>query len=1239
MIEQNIQDMIVGKMTIRQVLQYAFRLKNDRKDFKIINEHIGQIMEELLLDKNILDKRFEQCSGGEQRRIAIAQELMSIQSPDFLFLDEPTTGLDSNSALLVMQCLRRLVDHNDHLTILVSIHAPSSDILNLFDQLYILAKGGVCIYFDSPTNLQSILEKNFEQELIIDQTTDQLDRPPIEIYLKIACQGIESPQVRKLANSCLHSEKLKRISSEMKNFCSIDNYPNNYKKFSLKDLWLQLQRMFLIVFMVDVRKLYSFIILLGIVIIILTSMFDNAMVTPNTCYSFIDDQILNETIRMEQCLERNWDKNYILQYRVFVTNIIWVSSAPITAISAIIIIKMFKILHNEHRNKWYSYGTFYISFIIVRLIECIIVGTFIALFYYFNINHIYVDDYHLNWKRIGHFIYFICQNALYSQNIGFLIGIIFVRYLEIATIISLVVSQTLHIFMGLFFQQEQLNEPIWKFQIELIKVQKIFHGLLYSFYSVDRCDPETERSYVLIDNEIDRDQIFIESNRIYWNILIIQLIFAIILWLKLSYRKSRGRKFKKSNEIELLTLDYDCEQRIDNENYRFAINLTEINRIKTEKEIEFENFTRNKIMIAWRSINLFASSSLYEIRSANQIDDKTKLILKNLNGEFRFGTLNALMGPSGAGKTSLLKVLNGRMKTKLSEESEFYLTKYCPTRVCYLTQEVSSHLMPGLTALQSLIYASRLKNAQEVNKEINHESIAKNILNELDITDTAETYVQNCSGGERKRLALGLELTSLRMPNLICIDEPTSGLDSNSAEIVIACLLKLARSHNLTIITSIHQPNMNMMMMFDQLYVLAKGGICVYSGRPIDVGKFLEKISDPRINENLFPIEQLMQYSCLDHTNSMTVCTTETENKIILTNDMHKSIDGIPTNRNRFLLKSCWILFLRYCAFVRGYQWIPYFWFMLLIIVQGPSLVMKINPDIPYESGCINLEESYNNTCNRTEQEKQMDANLEQNFLFILASVSYFLSLIYLQCTIIFVKEIRYFWNEHRNGWYSTGVFYMTRMIIEWIPLLITAVGFVYTINIYEQIRPGIYYWLLFLFILAMIPMQSFGYLLVILSCNNFAIIVVIMTVISVIWYLLSDGNAPIYNLHYAYQMISNFVPTKFMNRSFLALVYGFDRCRSKEIQPTLYYYRINDDDFYQAIPMLIMNGLLFHTLSLLILIMKANPFKSRRNRAKKILDHHQTLKPSNVIIPGLGCHHEFTIKKFEYWITDQKMA
>ena len=284
----------------------------------------------------------------------------------------------------------------------------------------------------------------------------------------------------------------------------------------------------------------------------------------------------------------------------------------------------------------------------------------------------------------------------------------------------------------------------------------------------------TERSYILVDNDIDQDQIFSKSSGVFLNILIIRLITALILWWKFSFYYKRGKKQlpQTTTNAELLPIDYDENAKMEN------IDLTRINRTKIGKEIEFENFTRNKIMISWRSINLFASSSIYEMRSANNIDQGSKLILKNLNGHFRFGSLNALMGPSGAGKTSLLKVLNGQMKTRLSEESEFYLTKYCPTRVCYLTQEVSGHLMPGLTALQSLIYASRLKNSSE-ESNLNHESIARNMLNELGIADIADTYVQKCSGGERKRLALGLELTSQRMPNLICIDEPTSGLDSN----------------------------------------------------------------------------------------------------------------------------------------------------------------------------------------------------------------------------------------------------------------------------------------------------------------------------------------------------------------------------------------------------------------------------------------------------------------------------
>jgi ABC-type multidrug transport system ATPase subunit len=160
---------------------------------------------------------------------------------------------------------------------------------------------------------------------------------------------------------------------------------------------------------------------------------------------------------------------------------------------------------------------------------------------------------------------------------------------------------------------------------------------------------------------------------------------------------------------------------------------------------------------------------------------KEKIILNQLNGCVEFGSLNALMGPSGAGKTSLLRCLSGRYQTLLTDETRIYLSKFEKIRTCFISQDEREHLLEGLTAKQILIYASKLKNSD---KRLDHEMNVKNLMTEFLISDIEDNCVQNCSGGEQKRLAIALELTSQIKPNLICIDEPTSGLDSNAAEVV-----------------------------------------------------------------------------------------------------------------------------------------------------------------------------------------------------------------------------------------------------------------------------------------------------------------------------------------------------------------------------------------------------------------------------------------------------------------------
>ena len=136
-------------------------------------------MEELLLQPEILNRHFDQCSGGEQKRIAIGQELMNISKPDFLVLDEPTTGLDSTAAHKVVQCLKKLAQKYQ-ITVIASIHAPNHETLSLFDKIYVLAKGGVAIYSGPPTGILDCLK--LEINLVEIQ-----NQPPVEAIIKIAC--------------------------------------------------------------------------------------------------------------------------------------------------------------------------------------------------------------------------------------------------------------------------------------------------------------------------------------------------------------------------------------------------------------------------------------------------------------------------------------------------------------------------------------------------------------------------------------------------------------------------------------------------------------------------------------------------------------------------------------------------------------------------------------------------------------------------------------------------------------------------------------------------------------------------------------------------------------------------------------------------------------------------------------------------------------------------------------------
>lgn len=228
-----------------------------------------------------------------------------------------------------------------------------------------------------------------------------------------------------------------------------------------------------------------------------------------------------------------------------------------------------------------------------------------------------------------------------------------------------------------------------------------------------------------------------------------------------------------------------------------------------------------------------------------------KQILSGVQGVAVPGQIMAIMGASGAGKTTFLDILARKNKRGVVQ-GDFYvngervLDNEYRNVIGFVDQDDT--MLPTLTVHETILTSALLRLPRNMGLSAKEQRVYE-VEKQLGISHIKDQLIgseegnnRGISGGEKRRVGIACELVT--SPSILFLDEPTSGLDAFNAFNVVECLVTLAKTYNRTVIFTIHQPRSNIVALFDHLVLLAKGRT-VYSGPFSDCQGYFDRIGYP----------------------------------------------------------------------------------------------------------------------------------------------------------------------------------------------------------------------------------------------------------------------------------------------------------------------------------------------------------------------------------------------------------
>ncbi|CAH8283799.1 unnamed protein product [Eruca vesicaria subsp. sativa] len=313
-------------------------------------------------------------------------------------------------------------------------------------------------------------------------------------------------------------------------------------------------------------------------------------------------------------------------------------------------------------------------------------------------------------------------------------------------------------------------------------------------------------------------------------------------------KRGKGHRIKKS-QSQILRYAYNQIEKekareVENKNLTFSgiVNMATYSEMKkrTLMELSFKDLTLT-------------------------LKSNGKHLLRCVTGTMKPGRITAVMGPSGAGKTSLLSALAGKaVGCNLSgliliNGKQLSIHSYKKI-IGFVPQDDIVH--GNLTVEENIWFHAKCRLPAEQSKADKVLVVERRVIDSLGLQAVRSSLVgtvekRGISGGQRKRVNVGLEMAM--EPSILFLDEPTSGLDSASSQLLLKAL-KHEALEGVNICMVVHQPSYSLFQTFHDLVLLAKGGLTVYHGPVKDVETYfsgLGIIVPERINPPDYYIDVL----------------------------------------------------------------------------------------------------------------------------------------------------------------------------------------------------------------------------------------------------------------------------------------------------------------------------------------------------------------------------------------------